>query len=626
MKRIITAIIICVFALAANAQVVFKSQIDRSTVYKDGKFTIQYTLENARSASNFTEPEIAGCEILYVAGPTTYSSYSNINGHVSQSQGIQYTITVLATKTGTVTIPPATVESDGKKYTSNSHKIKVTDAPANPYGGRGGYGGYSGYGGHTPAPPTQTVDDKPLTHSDVFVRMTLSRNSAYEQQAIVCDIQLYSTAQATNLSYNTTPKIDGFLIEDASPRGNITSHTVTEGGKTFYVYPLRKYILYPQKTGKLSINSGEYEIELIHLNTVRSGFYTYTIPSQETFTTRAVTKDVEIKALPTPKPAGFSGAVGTYQAEATVEPLSLKTNELGTLTYTITGTGNINYLAAPEPAFPSTFEFDQNPRSESDVKVNNAGNDVTGRVEFIYEFVPENVGTFTVEPHDFIFFDPSKGEYVTIDLPVFDIQVAKGKDTSVSANELLSHREMKDILPNADSSRDNHYDARPMITQMWYWCIWIALVVVLGIVVIVRQKQDKLKSDVTRLKMSRANKIARKRFKKAAKYMQRHENNEFYTELLKALWGYVGDKLNIPPSQLTRDNVSEKLSAYGMTEEEIAGYVSLLDDLEMARYTPDAPGLTTTDLYDHATDVVKTMESVKHAKNQAAAGKEDEDE
>lgn len=609
MKRFLSLIILSALtAVCVSAQIVLKAELSSRTVAAGGTFQVSYTLENAASVSEFKQPEAQGCKLLYISGPMNFSSVSNINGHVTRSQGIRYTVTFRAgDKAGSVTVSPVVMVSEGKKYTSNTVKVNVVEAVQDPYGGYGGYGG--GY----PAPRQQPQPEslKPLTHNDVFVRMSLNKTSVYEQEAVECRIILYTTAQATNLSYNTTPKIDGFLIEDASPTGNIDVQTVNEDGKTYYVYLLRKYLLFPQKTGELTINSGEYEINLIRQVRIRQSFYTYVIPQEDTFTTRSVTKTINVKALPEPRPAGFCGGVGTFKVSTELTPDDLATNMLGKLTYNISGTGNIKYIEAPKPVFPSTFEVDDQPESDSNITVTASGDNVTGNTSWTYEFVPRNVGDFKVNAGDFVYFDPGRDEYVTVHLPVYDMRIAKGSDSDVSANDLLSHEEMKDILPPVIGAHDAGGFGRPVVERGWYWLIWAILTVALLATVFIYRKQVKLRADVKGRRRARANKIARKRFELARQYMSRQENEKFYEELLRAMWGYVGDKLNIPGSQLTRDNVTQRLVDYGIMEEDINRFVALVDDLEMARYTPDAASSNPQTLYNHAVDVIDTMESFK---------------
>lgn len=609
-KSLCFVLLMAVMPLMLSAQMVFSAKMSRMNVSVGDRFQIQYSLENATQAGNFNAPAIDGCKTLYVAGPTTYSSYSNINGHVSSEQGIQYTVTYRAEKKGTHTIPSATVESGGKKFTSNSFKITVSDAPANPYSG---YGGGHGGNGYRQAPQQSGSQQlAPLTHNDVFVRMSLNKTSVYEQEAVECRITLYTTAQATNLSYNTTPKIDGFLIEDASPTGNIDTQTVTEGGRTYYVYLLRKYILFPQKTGELTISSGEYEIGLVRYTRINAGYYYYQVPSQEDFTTRAVTKTINVKELPSPRPAGFTGGVGSFSVSTELTPDKLLTGALGKLTYTVKGTGNIKYLTAPVPDMPSTFEYDDKPDAETDVHA--LGSSVTGTQTFTYEFVPQNVGDFSITAGTFVYFDPSKGDYVSVRLPRYDVHVAKGTDTDVAANELLSHEEMKDILPAQLGNHDLDADTVPVLYRWWYWMIWCVTALILLTVIIVYRKQARLRADVIGRKRARANKIARRRFKQARVYMQRKLNDKFYEEMLRAMWGYVSDKLNIPGSKLTRENVAQELASYGVPADVTDKFVSLLDDLELARYTPQNASNSPETLYGHAVDVIDAMESVKTVK------------
>jgi hypothetical protein len=139
---------------------------------------------------------------------------------------------------------------------------------------------------------------------------------------------------------------------------------------------------------------------------------------------------------------------------------------------------------------------------------------------------------------------------------------------------------------------------------------YIVAIIALIAVIIVYRRQIRLNADIKGRKLARAGRVATRRLKSARTLMNAHKNEEFYAELSRALWGYVSDKLGIAPSQLMRDNISEKLSEIGASEDTIKGIIDVLDECEMARFTPEHSDEEIANLYDKTVATIKSMENV----------------
>ncbi|MDE7407407.1 MAG: BatD family protein, partial [Muribaculaceae bacterium] len=326
------------------------------------------------------------------------------------------------------------------------------------------------------------------------------------------------------------------------------------------------------------------------------------------------TASIDVTPLPQPQPAGFNGAVGRFNIDSRLVGNSFRTNEAATLIYTITGTGNIKYLKEPEIDFPSEFEL-YTPRTDSNTRV--SGNNMTGSMTIEYTFVPQSVGDFNIGANTFVYFDPSKKEYVTLHTSPYDIKVQQGASVSSSVNSAQQDITAKntDILHIKLGDKNPAKTHSYTIYSAWYWIVIILAAIALVGIVMLNARAIKASADEQGRKTARAGKEAKKRLKAAGTALHRGSYDEFYAELLKALMGYLGDKLGLPASQLSRDNVDAALSERGIGSDILDSLHQVIDECEMARYTPQSSPEKAEAVYNNATAIINQMESVKLKKN-----------
>jgi hypothetical protein len=376
---------------------------------------------------------------------------------------------------------------------------------------------------------------------------------------------------------------------------------------------LKRCLLYPQKDGTLTINSGRYDVTLETYEEISNGFFITRRPIEQNITTVSNKVSVNVSPLPKPQPADFSGAVGKFSVSTSLEPQTLRTNEAATFSYVVKGTGNIKYLKTPDLDFgPGVEEYD--PESESDAHF--TGSDMSGTFTATYTIVPQQVGEFNLAASKFVYFDPEKRQYVSLDIPAYNRRVAKGTATAATAVQQTGiDKSMDDILYIKPLKKGELVDEhiRTFNTSL-YWLLYALVAAALITTIVVYRRQLKLNADVAGRRTARANRVANKRLKLARNEMQRHNNDAFYTALSAALWGYISDKLGIPSSALTRDNVSEKLAEAGASEELIEKTINVIDDCEMARFTPEHSDTEVSTMYQNATDVINGLEATKRNK------------
>lgn len=565
-----------------------------------------------RTASDLTPdpPKIDGFKLY--SGPGITNGFES--GYDSRQGSYQYyTLSIvyvfIPEREGSATIPSVSIRVNGQTLKTKPQTIKVLppsqqQAPA--YGG--GYPQGSTSGGGEQVVGSSVGQTKP---EDLMVIITFSRKNVYEMEPVVADIKL-CLAESRRFDIEnqfnsvTLPVFDGFLSEDLPVPQRSQIENI--GGRNYETLVMRRYLLYPQKAGHLSVSSGEYEINVIEYQQVTRGRYVTNrqIPRKMKTATNRVSLDV--KALPEPRPADFSGAVGRFSISAEINPEIVRTNESATYTLKVTGAGNIKYLTAPKVTFPSTFETYT---AKTDIDAKFDGSNYSGTFTADYPFVPQEVGKFAIEPFKFVYFNPATATYETATAQGFDLNVIKGNGPAVIGAQKGVNTEMTDILHIRPLPAKVKAATQPVADSWWYWCIYAVAALGLLTVVAVYRRHVKRSADVAGRRLARANRVVSKRFRTAEKFMRQHKSEQFYEELARALKGYLGDKLGLQASGLLSDVITERLEARGVSPEVTAQVIEVLNDCEMARFTPSASDDAMSDVFNRATAAVKAIENIK---------------
>lgn len=596
MKRFILSILLIALTagIALHAQVSFTVK-PPSRVYEGQRFPVTFRLTNA-DGSDLKVSQINGCTLLYGPSVSTSQSYQVVNGKASSTSATEYTYYYKADKAGSFTIPAASVLADGKRYTTKAVSFTVHDiADAN-----------------TPASQRPVdVDDvdtqaagRRVNSDDVFVRIILSKSSAYEQEAIGCTIKLYTKYSISSFMPTKQPSFDGFLIQEVDLQPSL-NQTETYNGQNYMTAVLKKCIIFPQKSGKLTINSGNYDISVVQYENVNMGMFQVRQPREAKIKVNSNSASIDITPLPQPQPEGFTGAVGRFDIDSRLVGSSFRTNDPATLIYTITGTGNIKYVKEPVIDFPTEFE-QYTPKS--DIQASVQGNDVSGSMTVEYTFVPQSVGDFTIGSDKFVYFNPQTRQYVTLTTPTYPVKVAKGISAPVTTDQKEVENKNSDIRHIYLGDKNPVREHSLVVLQSWYWLLYLGLIILTVILIIANRRKARLNADVLGQKTAKASKVARRRLKAAEGFMKSGNSEKFYEEMLRALWGYLSDKLAMPVSQLSRDNISATLASKGYSEESAGAIVSVLDDCEMARYTPDSSSRM-DEVFERGVNAINQIES-----------------
>lgn len=543
--------------------------------------TFQLVYSINATAKELRIPEISDFEI--VAGPfqSKNSSTQIINGSITHSTSLRFTYTLLPKKEGTFTIPAATIMVDKQKYSSNTLTIKVLPddeevAPSN--------------NSSNTAPKTQAV-----TNDNLFIRTIVSHKNVYEQEYILVTYKIYTRVDLVNIDKVKFPDFKDFLMQEIELPKDKQFALENYNGKNYNTITLRQVLLYPQRSGTLEIEKMTCDaiVRVRNNRPSRSIFDDFFDTYQEIVKPIASnTEKIEVKALPSGKPAGFSGATGTFTLSSSINKTELTTNESVTIKLKISGNGNIKLIKNPEIKFPADFEV-YDPKVENNFTNTTAG--VSGTKTIEYLAIPRHSGTFTIPPIEFSYFDTKSKTYKTLKSESFTLNVAKGavgeEDGNAPIVNNFTNKESVKMLGSdiRHISMNDFQLHKPAPFFFGTWGFAFAYIIPLVIVMLVFwffRKQAKENADIIKVRNRKANKIAQKRLRTAEKYLKEQKKEEFYSELLKAIWGYLCDKLSIPQAQLNKDNVENELRKHNLEEDSIQDFMQVLNNCEFAQYAP----------------------------------------
>ena len=582
--RQIGLIILLFFTSLAYAQnVEFKASAP-SVVAVGEQFKLEYTLN--KEGDNLKVPTLEGFDLLM--GPSVGQSFysSNINGKMTQNVTFSYTYILEGTKKGTFQIPGATVIIDGKEYTSNALKIEVVEGSRNSNGNQAATNR-----------PVQPDANATVNDNNLFVKVEVSRRSLYMGESLMATIKVYTKVDLVNLGRTKFPDFNGFLAEEVPTPQRIELVREAVDGQIYNVGTIRKVLLYPQHTGEITIEP--FELECIVRQRLANGgrsFFDEFFGNYKDVRAMRRSKPVTIQVKELPqlgKPAGFGGTVGNVTMATSLSADTVNANDAITYKVTFRGTGNLKLLKAPTINFPLDFEV-YDPKESRDLNITENG--MAGSVSFEYLIIPRYSGDYKIPAIRFSYFDSQSNTYKTIAGAEYNIHVRKGADNgqveTSTGNQVKSFKK-EDVRKVGEDIRYLKTEGLNLkaagvrfFGTTLYWLALLIPFVLFVVGAVLNRRRIKANADIVRVKNKAANKMARKRLKVAASAMKNHNAEQFYDEVLKALWGYMSYKLNIDRAELNRDNISEILQSKGVEEDRIKEFIAVLDTCEYARYAP----------------------------------------
>lgn len=550
-----------------------------SQVAAGENFRIAYKV-NTQDVSNFRSGIHSTDVIEVVAGPytSTQSSFQMVNGHTTSSSSVTYTYTLYAVKSGTFTIPAATAQAGGKTITSTPGRIIVSGtAKTRPNGAPQMHGDDSAEGQARQAGTA-------ISSSDLFIKVSANKQRVYEQEPILLTYKVYTLVELTQLE-GKMPDLTGFHTQEIPLPQQKSFHIENVNGKSYRCVTWSQYVMYPQMTGKLQIPSITFKGIVVQRNrnvdpfeAFFNGGAGYVEVKREI---KAPSVTIDVQPLPT-RPANFSGAVGKFTISAQLENNTVKAGDPLKLRVVVGGVGNLKLIKQPVVNFPKDFDtYDAKVTDKTKLTTNG----LEGNILYDILAVPRNQGSYTLPPIELTYYDTSAKSYKTIKTTPLSITVTKG-DGKTGDMVDYSQQRSKDIRPikTGDvklSDADSYF-----FGSSTYWISMLIPLLAFILLLVIFRKRAIDNADLGKMRGKKASKVANKRLRKASQLLQRNEQGAFYDEVLRALWGYVGDKLNMPVEQLSRDNISEKLSLHNVDETTIGLFISALDECEFERYAP----------------------------------------
>ena len=571
------------------------------------QFRLTFTV-NTVKVKDFRAPSITNFDVLMGPSRSQQTSTQIINGNVSSTSSLTYTYVLSAQKEGTFTIPGAVIKVDGEEYKSNSVTVKVL--PPDQSNGIGGTS-QQGNGG--------TSTSTNISNKDLFMTATVNKTKVHEQEAILLTYKIYTVLNLTELQGGKMPDLKGFHTQEVSLPRNKTFSLEHYQGRNYKTLVWSQYVLFPQQTGKLEIPSITYTgiIEQPNRNIDPFDAFFNGGSAYVSIRKQLVTPKVSIEVLPLPsnKPESFGGAVGNFTLTSSINSKTVKTGDAVTVKIVLSGTGNMKLIDTPEVKFPSDFEV-YDPKVDNKFSLTQAG--LTGNKVFEYLAIPRHAGKYTIPGVEFTYFDLNSNSYKTLTTESYEINVDKGKGDASQVLANFTNKEDvkhlgKDILyiklGDTNLKPKNDFLFGSLNYYLWYI---IPFVLFIGVIVVGR-KQAIENANTAKMRTKKANKMATKRMKRAKQLLDLNKKNEFYDEVLKTLWGYISDKLNIPVSELSKDNIDYELKKSSISEELIKEFIDLLNTCEFARYAPGDAASAMDKIYLSTIAMISKIEdSFKH--------------
>lgn len=562
------------------------------------QFRLTYSVN--KKGKTLKLPTLNGFRVLM--GPSTSSNMSTqiINGRVSSTSSYSYTYVLLAEKEGKFKIKPATITVSGETKTSNALTIEVVKVNKAQQ--------------QTGSKQSQnSTSSQKITAGNLFVKVKLDRSSVYMGEHIVATIKVYTRLSIVGFGDSKFPSFNGFLSQEVPTPGQISFKRENINGAIYDTGIIRKLILFPQHTGVITIDPFELEVIIRQRQANRrNSFIDEFFNNYQDIKVPRKSKPIKIrvKDFPSKKPASFDGAVGNFKLITTIDKDSVKANDAITMKVKVVGNGNLKLIKPLEFNFPADFEV-YDPKTSQNLKSSEAG--ISGSTTFEYLIIPRHGGEYEIPAVDFSFFDPKAKIFRTRSTKKFTIKVAKGEgDASGTIISSFSKEKVKFLGKDIRFIKTNVFN--PQLkgevffgTTNFYFAYIIPFFIFI-LAFVFNRKRIKENADTAKLKNKRANRVAMKRLKAASASLKAQQKDQFYDEILKAIWGYTSDKLSLPLENLNKENISEILLSKGVEPDLKDEFISILDTCEFASYSPSSGSSEMDELYRKSMDTITRLE------------------
>ena len=605
-------LLICSAQLKADDEITFTAKAP-SSVIMGGQFEVAYTI-NTNKVNDFRAPSFDDFDVLIGPSRSVQSYTSIVNGKTSHVNNMTYTYILMPRKEGTYKLPGASVTIKGKSYTSNALSIKVLPDD-----------GSSNQSSSSRGRNQQDVSrsSNQVTGKDIFLVGQLSKTKASEQEAVLLTYKLYvASVSVSSIRPVKIPDFNGFHSQELDLSNSNRWDLENYKGRNYRTAVLQQVVLFPQRSGQINIEPAEYEVAIEQPMEFEDPFDAFfNMQSSTTIRKKIVSPAISLNvdALPAGKPLDFSGGVGNFSLTSSISTNEIKANEAITIKLVLSGTGNMKLISSPEIDFPSDFEV-YDPKVEDQFRLTAQG--LTGNRVIEYLAIPRHEGNFKIPAIQFSYFDLKSKSYKTLRTNEFSLKVPKGAaGSSTSTGGVVSNYTNKEDLKILGEDirfiklNDVKLHPRDQFIHgtLTYRLMYIIPLILFVILLAFNAKRAKENSNIALMRTKKANKVARARMKNAEKLLKEGNKSQFYDEVLRALWGYISDKLTIPLSKLSKDNIEEELTKYGVENELTNQFINTLNECEFAKFAPGDDNQAMDKVFKQATELISRMEDViKH--------------
>ena len=580
----------------------FTASVDKNSVSLGEQFELTFTLGGTTAGGNFAAPPFT--DFLVASGPNQSTSMQFVNGTITSS--ISYSYLLQPKAEGRFTIGPATIDFGGKKLQTQPIVIEVIKGAPKP---------------KQQPQQVQQAGDADLDRQigdNLFLRVKLDKSRVYQGEQLTATYQIYMRVNISTYNLSKTPSLTGFWSEDLEVPKQVQLSAEVVNGKQYRVGILKKVALFPQRSGTLQIDPMEIDCAVqVQARRRSNDFFDQFFNDPFFGNVRSVnhkvrSEPVAVTVLPLPAanvPRGFNGAVGKFSMESWLDKQQTKTNEPVTLKVKISGHGNLKLIQSPPVEVPPDIERYDPKISDN---ITHQQDEVAGSRTFEFLLIPRHAGEMKIQPFPFAFFDIEKKRYVAAASPAFSLSVEKGTEVATLPASGLSKEDIKLLGEDIRFMKSEDLSLRRKGetfagSPLFFVLSASPIVSFVGFIFFVKRR-EKVLGDVVGLRNRKARKMARRRLREAKKFLQQKKEEQFYAELSRALWGYIGDKLGIPPSDLSIDLVRVSLESHGVPSDAVAKLTSAIEQCEFARFAPSSNSVQMDGTYSEAIGIISVIE------------------
>lgn len=572
-----------------------QAHIEKAGAYYRLTFTV-----NSSDVSSFSAPSLAEFDVLSGPATSTISNYQIINGHASHNESTTYTYILSARKSGNITIGQASVHVGGRTVKSRPISLNATQSK-----GSSGQGAPSS---HASGSSQVQQAGSAVTERDLFIDVTPSRTRVHEQEAVLLTYRIHSRVGVglANTQLVNKPDFKGLISQEIPlPNNQIVTSIEHRANGTYRTGTLLQYVVFPQQSGRITVPSIVFNCTVVQQdNTLDLADAFFNGGGTIGLNVKRVVAplNIEVKALPQPKPANYSGGVGHFAIKGQLLNPKLRTNDIATYRITLSGVGNMKLISAPQVTFPKDFDT-YDPKTSDNSKV--TANGFTGEITFDYTFVPRNVGQYEIPSISFTYFDIQSGRYETLHTQAVEMNVEQGERSNADVDRQLQllHSDIRTPHKVEDWKETSVFSFESVPTAFAAFAILLlAFITVFALM----KRHTSLHNDLAGRKRRNAQKNSLHLLDEAGKHIDDADSRTFYTLVAKAVYSFVGDKYGVGTADMNKQYIQTLLTDKGVEEATIKRLLLLMDACEQAQYAPSSADMRQA-TYNEARQVIQQL-------------------